>query len=62
MDAWLILFRREDTWVPGCTLYYDEDEVQERADTYSSSGETVLIVKVQACQGHCKCGVSSRIV
>lgn len=62
MDAWLILFRKRDTWVPGHVLYYDENEVQKAADCYSSDGETVLIVKVQAYKGHSKCGVRSTVI
>lgn len=48
MEAYLILFRHSDTWKPDNELYYDEDEVNERAEAYSYCGETVLVVKVMA--------------
>lgn len=61
MEAYLILFRHSDTWKSGNELYYDEAEANKRAEAYSYSGQTVLVVKVKAHKGKSRCGVTSSI-
>ena len=61
-DAYILMFRRKDTWYPGTTVFESLEEARKCAERYSGSdAERILIVPAISVRSKGSYGVKSYI-